>query len=111
MSGSVSKVALIYRSEILADPEDSCYFVDKTRHAKAAGAVAVLVVNRAEESSLIEMSAPSNDPGTNLSIPTVMVLRNFGDALKGAIATDTGGELRVTLPSARGLDLAPILAW
>jgi hypothetical protein len=110
MSESVSKVALIYRSEILADPEDSCYFVDKTRHAKAAGAVAVLVVNRAE-SSLIEMSAPSNDPGTNLSIPTVMVSRNFGDALKSAIATDTGGELRVTLPSARGLDLAPILAW
>uniref|UniRef100_A0A7I4F0X4 PA domain-containing protein n=1 Tax=Physcomitrium patens TaxID=3218 RepID=A0A7I4F0X4_PHYPA len=81
-SGERPKFALIDRGD--------CYFATKVWNAQQAGAAAVLVVDNRDE-DLITMNSPEEDPVAskylpNISIPSALIIKKFGDKLKTALS-------------------------
>lgn len=66
-----------------------CYFATKVWYAQQAGAAAVLVADDKQE-KLITMDSPEDDPVAsqfleNITIPSALITRDFGDSLKKAL--------------------------
>lgn len=81
-SGERPNFALVDRGD--------CYFAVKVWNAQLAGAAAVLVADNRKE-GLITMDSPEEDPTSskylpNISIPSALILKDFGDKLKEALA-------------------------
>ncbi|XP_068656258.1 vacuolar-sorting receptor 3-like [Aristolochia californica] len=75
---------------VLVDRGD-CFFALKVWNAQNAGASAVLVADDSEE-PLITMDSPQEDEASakyiqNITIPSALIDRNFGEKLKKAIAS------------------------
>ena len=71
----------------------TCFFVEKTVHAEAAGAVAVIIINTGD--GTVGMVSSSD---AEVHIPTVMVSHEDGNAMKATL--DAGREVvMVTLHS------------
>ncbi|RME46813.1 MAG: hypothetical protein D6791_07340 [Chloroflexi bacterium] len=68
------KIALIDRG--------TCTFVTKVRHAQAAGAVAVIVVNNVAGPPI---GMADDGTGSDIAIPAVMISQSDGDVIKGAL--------------------------
>ena len=79
-----NKIAFIERGD--------CSFVSKVQKAEAAGALAVVVVNRDDGSQDNWTSAPitmGGDGGDDISIPSVMISANYANQIKNAIKSGT----------------------
>lgn len=81
-SGERPKFALIDRGD--------CYFATKVYNAQLAGAAAVLVADNKDE-DLITMDSPEDDPVASkfledISIPSALIVKDFGDKIKRALA-------------------------
>ena len=81
-----------------------CYFALKTWHAQQAGAAAVLVADSVEE-PLLTMDTPEEETPdmaflANITAPSALVSKPFGDALRAA-ASDSGGAEVVVTPGER----------
>jgi len=89
------RIAVLERGE--------CMFIDKTRHAEAAGAVGVIIIDNNEGSSsdTQPIFAMSNDDGASddVKIAAVLLFSEEGRILKNAIAAlaDTNQRLTVRL--------------
>lgn len=87
----------------------SCLFVEKVRHAQAAGAIAVVVANHVAGDPLVM----GGDPDFEVRIPGVMISKATGDLIKGkleqrprlrletGLSVPTGGD-RLASSSSRG---------
>lgn len=71
------KIALIYRG--------TCDFATKVKKAEDAGAVAVIIVNREDETNII-MTASATGDGPNTTLPAVIITRTDGDFIASQIA-------------------------
>ncbi len=69
----------------------ACAFVTKVLNAQNAGAVAVIIVNNQPGDAIVNMSG--EDP--NITIPSISVSNNYGNALKAEIAL---GNVNVSFP-------------
>ncbi|CAJ1977814.1 unnamed protein product [Sphenostylis stenocarpa] len=58
----------------------TCDFTTKATFAQSGGAVAVFIINDADE--LFEMDCTSNDTKINIAIPVVEITKSIGDTLK-----------------------------
>lgn len=79
-----------------------CPFVQKTRNAQAAGAVAVLVVNNTN-GPLITLGINPNDPANDVVIPTVMISSANGNSIKAQLGNGVNASLGAPSPIA-GVD-------
>ncbi|WVZ87063.1 hypothetical protein U9M48_033758 [Paspalum notatum var. saurae] len=78
------------RPVVLLVDRGGCYFALKTWHAQQAGAAAVLVADTVDE-PLLTMDSPEDEsPDTaflaNITVPSALVTKQFGDALRVAAA-------------------------
>ena len=87
----VGKIVLIDRGV--------CFFIDKVRHAQAAGAIGVLIVNDKDETLPITM----NGDAVDISIPSLFILKSAGQLLDAALAT---GPVQLTLVRNSARDLS-----
>ena len=72
--------------------EEIVHLVSKVQKAEAAGALAVVVVNRDDGSQDNWTSAPitmGGDGGDDISIPSVMISANYANQIKNAIKSGT----------------------
>ena len=71
------KIALVYRN--------TCDFATKVKKAEDAGAVAVIIVNREDETNIIMTAAATGD-GPNTTLPAVIITKTDGDFIASQIA-------------------------
>lgn len=64
------KIALVYRN--------TCDFATKVKKAEDAGAVAVIIINREDETNIIMTASPTGD-GPNTTLPAVIITKTDGD--------------------------------
>ncbi|KFK37150.1 hypothetical protein AALP_AA4G219600 [Arabis alpina] len=81
----------------------NCAFTEKAKHAQAAGASALLVVNDKED--LDEMGCVEKDTSLNVSIPVLMISKSSGDALNRSIVEKKNVELLLFAPDRPVVDL------
>ncbi|KAK1687100.1 hypothetical protein QYE76_047948 [Lolium multiflorum] len=85
------------RPVVLLVDRGECYFAVKTWNAQQAGAAAVLVADNFEE-PLLTMDNPEGETLTflaNITAPSALVTKSFGDALR--IAASKSGEEEVVV--------------
>ena len=83
------------RPVVLLVDRGGCYFALKTWNAQMAGAAAVLVADTADE-PLLTMDSPEDETPdmaflANITVPSALVTKRFGDALRRAASG--GGEI------------------
>ncbi|KAG2244865.1 hypothetical protein Bca52824_093284 [Brassica carinata] len=81
----------------------NCAFTEKAKHAEAAGASALLVINDKED--LDEMGCMEKDTSLNVSIPVLMISKSSGDALNRSMVDNKSVELLLYAPSRPAVDL------
>ncbi|WZY91613.1 hypothetical protein YC2023_063942 [Brassica napus] len=81
----------------------NCAFTEKAKHAEAAGASALLVINDKED--LDEMGCMEKDTSLNVSIPVLMISKSSGDALNKSMVDNKSVELLLYAPSRPAVDL------
>ncbi|XP_052151875.1 vacuolar-sorting receptor 7-like [Oryza glaberrima] len=89
--GEAAAKALRSRSRrpvVLLVDRGGCYFALKTWHAQLAGAAAVLVADGVDE-PLLTMDSPEEETPdmaflANITVPSALVTKQFGDALRAA---------------------------
>ncbi|KAF0894036.1 hypothetical protein E2562_033916 [Oryza meyeriana var. granulata] len=89
------------RPVVLLVDRGGCYFALKTWHAQLAGAAAVLVADSADE-PLLTMDSPEEETPdmaflSNITVPSALVRKPFGDALRAAASKEGGDEVVVRL--------------
>ena len=93
----LARIAIVDRGD--------CYFVEKVYYAQQAGAMAVIVADDVERDTLVTMDTPDDDPrdptqdlvrmAANITVPSVLVLKSTGDAMKDALRD--GKDVLLTL--------------
>ncbi|ANM63260.1 unnamed protein product [Arabidopsis thaliana] len=81
----------------------NCAFTEKAKHAEAAGASALLVINDKED--LDEMGCMEKDTSLNVSIPVLMISKSSGDALNKSMVDNKNVELLLYAPKRPAVDL------
>lgn len=89
------------RPVVLLVDRGGCYFALKTWNAQLAGAAAVLVADAADE-PLLTMDSPEDETPdmaflANITVPSALVTKRFGDALRRAAAAAKSEEVVVRL--------------
>ncbi|CAN6236208.1 unnamed protein product [Urochloa humidicola] len=85
------------RPVVLLVDRGGCYFALKTWHAQLAGAAAVLVADAADE-PLLTMDSPEDETPDmasflpNISVPSALITKRFGDALRRSAAAASKSE-------------------
>jgi hypothetical protein len=84
------------RPVVLLVDRGGCYFALKTWNAQLAGAAAVLVADSADE-PLLTMDSPEDETPdmaflANITVPSALVTKRFGDALRRAASPSSGGS-------------------
>ncbi|CAH2058262.1 unnamed protein product [Thlaspi arvense] len=80
----------------------NCAFTEKAKHAQAAGASALLVINDKED--LDEMGCMEKDASLNVSIPVLMISKSSGDALNRSMVDKKIVELLLYAPNRPTVD-------
>ncbi|WZY90961.1 hypothetical protein YC2023_047696 [Brassica napus] len=103
----------------LVDPPDSCYILssrmdafavsfrgncEKAKHAEAAGASALLVINDKEDPD--EMVCVEKDMSLNVTIPVLMISKSSGYALYKSMLENKSVELLLYAPTRPAVDMA-----
>lgn len=89
------------RPVVLLVDRGGCYFALKTWHAQLAGAAAVLVADSADE-PLLTMDSPEEETPdmaflANITVPSALVSKQFGDTLRRAASKEKAEEVVVRL--------------
>ncbi|KAE8819790.1 vacuolar-sorting receptor 7-like [Hordeum vulgare] len=89
------------RPVVLLVDRGGCYFALKTWNAQQAGAAAVLVADSVDE-PLLTMDTPEEETPdmaflANITAPSALVSKPFGDALRAAASDPKSGEVVVRL--------------
>ncbi|KAK3143744.1 hypothetical protein QOZ80_4AG0304400 [Eleusine coracana subsp. coracana] len=89
------------RPVVLLVDRGGCYFALKSWNAQQAGAAAVLVADSADE-PLLTMDTPEEETPdmaflSNITVPSALVTKRFGDALRAAASNEKEEEVVVRL--------------
>ncbi|XP_010508474.1 PREDICTED: signal peptide peptidase-like 3 [Camelina sativa] len=100
---SCSNLSSRFDGHIALSIRGNCAFTDKAKHAEAAGASALLVINDKED--LDEMGCMEKDTSLNVSIPVLMISKASGDALNKSMVDKKSVELLLYAPKRPVVDL------
>ncbi|XP_010525681.1 PREDICTED: signal peptide peptidase-like 3 isoform X2 [Tarenaya hassleriana] len=85
----------------------NCAFTAKAKHAEAAGAAALVVINDKED--IDEMGCMDKDVPLNISIPVLMISKSSGDALNRSLVGGKTVELLLYAPNRPAVDFTAVL--
>ncbi|KAL0739913.1 hypothetical protein Bca4012_081426 [Brassica carinata] len=99
---SCSNLSSTLDGRIALSVRGNCAFTEKAKHAEAAGASALLVINDKED--LDEMGCVEKDTSLNVTIPVLMISKSSGDALNRSMVENKSVELLLYAPTRPAVD-------